>query len=109
MQLGVERVVKVTTACGVTGDGLGDPSFWILLLEKLGTVAWAAIVVVFVRISSNGSSSTSSSGCDALWWCRGNLQLGHRGGAPYRLHLLLRRGGRVLLLTLLMSAFLLLA
>jgi hypothetical protein len=39
MQLGVERVVKVTTACGVTGDGLGDPSFWILLLEKLGTVA----------------------------------------------------------------------
>jgi hypothetical protein len=44
----------------------------------------------------------------ALWWCRGRLQLGNRGGVPHGPHLLLRKGGRALLLPLLTLAILLL-
>jgi hypothetical protein len=43
-----------------------------------------------------------------LWWCRGHLWLGPRGGASHRLYLLRRRGVRVLLLPLLMPMLLLL-
>jgi hypothetical protein len=102
-QQGVESVVEVTPASGVTSDGSSNPSLWLLLLQKLRVVAQTAtgvIVVVVVRVSS-------SSG-DALWWCRGHLWLRCRGRLPPRLHLLLRRGGRVLLLLLLASALLLL-
>jgi hypothetical protein len=37
-QQGVECVVEVTTASGVTGDGSGDPSLRLLLLRGLSTV-----------------------------------------------------------------------
>jgi hypothetical protein len=91
----------MTTVSGVTTDGSGDPSFRLLLLWKLCVVAWTTtIVVVSVRVSSRS--------CDALWWCRGHLYLRHRGGLPPKLHLLLRRGGRVMFLLLLASALLLL-
>jgi hypothetical protein len=96
-QQGVERVMKVTTASGVTGDGSSDPSFQFLVLRKRGAVARAATVVIFVGISSSSSSSSR----DALWWCRGCLQQGHRGETPRGLHLLLWRGRRILLLHLL--------
>jgi hypothetical protein len=61
-QQGVESVVEVTPASGVTSDGSSNPSLWLLLLQKLRVVAQTAtgvIVVVVVRVSS-------SSG-DALW------------------------------------------
>jgi hypothetical protein len=59
-QQGVESVVKMTTASGVTSDGSGNPSFWLLLLQKLHVVAQTAIgVVVSVRVSSSSR--------DALW------------------------------------------
>jgi hypothetical protein len=31
-QKGVESVVEMTTASGITSDGSGDPSFWLLFL-----------------------------------------------------------------------------
>jgi hypothetical protein len=37
-QQGVECVVEVTTASGVTGDGSGDPSFRLLRLRGLYAV-----------------------------------------------------------------------
>ena len=102
-QQSVECVVKVTTTSGVTSDGSNDLSFWLLLLRKHGDVARAATIVVSIRISF----SSSSNSWDALWWCRGRLQRGHRGEMPHRLHLLLWRGRRILLLPLLLPTFLL--
>jgi hypothetical protein len=104
-QQGVECVVEVTTASGVTCDGSGDPSLRLLFLRGLGTVVGAIVVVV---VSIGVSSRTSSSSRGVLRWCRGRLQLRNRGTAPHRFHLLLRRGGRALLLPLLTLALLLL-
>jgi hypothetical protein len=98
-QQGVESVVEVTPASGVTSDGSRDPSLRLQLLRELRVVARTAtgvVVVVSVRVSSNSQ--------DALWWCRGHLWLRCRGRLPPRLHLLLRRGGRVMLLLLLLLA-----
>jgi hypothetical protein len=94
-QQGVESIVEVTLASGVTSDGSSNPSLQLLLLRELRAVAQTAIGVV-VSVSFRVSSSSR----DALWWCRGML--------PLRFLLLLRRGGRVLLLQLLASALLLL-
>jgi hypothetical protein len=67
-QKGVESVVEVTPASGVTSDGSSDPSLWLQLLRALHAVARAAtgviVVSVFVKVSS--------SSWDALWWCRGH-------------------------------------
>jgi hypothetical protein len=66
MQQGVESVVELTTTGDITSDGSGDPSFWLLLLQKLHAVdRTATVVVIFVRVSS--------SSWGALWWCRGHL------------------------------------
>jgi hypothetical protein len=48
-QQGVERIVEVTPASGVTGDGSSDPSLQLLLLCEVGAVARAAVVVVGLR------------------------------------------------------------
>jgi hypothetical protein len=101
-QQGIESVVEVTPASGVTSDGSSDPSLRLWLLRALCVVAQTTtgVVVVSVRVSSSSR--------DALWWCRGHLWLRCRGRRPLRLHLPLRRGGRVLLLLLLASMLLLL-
>jgi hypothetical protein len=103
-QQGVESVVEVTLASGITSDGSSDLSLRLWLLRELRVVAQTTtgVIVVFVSIE------VSSSSWDALWWCRGHLWLRCRGRRPLRLHLLLRQGGRVLLLLLLVSALLLL-
>jgi hypothetical protein len=103
-QQGVESIVEVTTASGVTSDGSSDPSLRLLLLRELRAVAQTVTIIVVVSVSARVSSSSR----DALWWCRGHLWLRCRGRLPPRLHLLLRQGGRVLLLLLLASALLLL-
>jgi hypothetical protein len=98
-----ESVMEVTPSSGVASDGSSDPSLRLLLLRELCAVARTATsitVVVFVRFSSSSR--------DALWWCRGHLWLRCRGRLPPRLHLLLRREGRVLLLLLLALTLLLL-
>jgi hypothetical protein len=99
-QQGIESIVEVTLASGVTSDGSSDPSLRLRLLRELRAVARTAtsviVVSVFVRVSSSSQ--------DALWWCRGHLWLRCRGRRPLRLHLLLRQGGRVLLLLLLLLA-----
>jgi hypothetical protein len=66
-QQGIESVVEVTPASGVTSDGSSDPSLRLWLLRALCVVAQTAtgVVVVSVRVSS--------SSWDALWWCRGHL------------------------------------
>jgi hypothetical protein len=85
--------VEVTLASGIASDGFSDPSLGLLLLRELHVVARTATgVVVIVSIW------VSSSSRDALWWCRGHLWLRDRGRLPPRLHSMLRRGGRVLLL-----------
>jgi hypothetical protein len=101
-QQGIESIVEVTPASGVTSDGSSDPPLQLRLLRALRAVARTAtgVVVVSVRVSSSSQ--------DALWWCRGHLWLRCRGRRPLRLHLPLRRGGRVLLLLLLASTLLLL-
>ena len=103
-QQGIESVVEVTPASGVTSDESSDPSLWLRLLRELCTVAQTAIGVVVVFVSVRVSSKSR----DALWWCRGHLLLRCRGRRPLRLHLPLRQGGRVLLLLLLPSTLLLL-
>jgi hypothetical protein len=103
-QQGIESVVEVTPASDVTSDGSSDPSLWLRLLRKLYDVARTATGVVVVSVSVRVSSSSR----DALRWCRGHLWLRCRGRRPLRLHLPLRRGGRVMLLLLLASALLLL-
>jgi hypothetical protein len=97
-QQGVESVVEVTPASGVTSDGSSDPSLRLQLLRALRAVVRTATGVVVVSVSIRVSSSSQ----DALWWCRGHLGLRCRGRWPLRLHLLLRRGGRVMLLLLLL-------
>jgi hypothetical protein len=97
-QQGIESVVEVTLASGVTSDGSSDPSLRLRLLRALRVVARTATDVVVISISVRVSSSSR----DALWWCRGHLWLRCRGRRPLRLHLLLRRGGRVLLLLVLL-------
>jgi hypothetical protein len=85
----------VTPASGIASDGSSDPSLWLLLLRELCAVTrtvTGVVVVVSVRVYSSSR--------DALWWCRGHLWLRCRGRMPPRLHLLLWRGGRVLLLLL---------
>jgi hypothetical protein len=99
-QQGVESVMEVTPASGITSDGSNDPSLQLRLLRELRVVARTATHVVVVSISVRVSFSS----WDALWWCRGHLWLRCRGRRPLRLHLLLRRGGRVLLLLLLLLA-----
>jgi hypothetical protein len=54
---GVKSVVKMTIVSDVMSDGLGDPSFRLLLLQKLRAVARNAPVIVL---------SVSSSSWDAL-------------------------------------------
>jgi hypothetical protein len=63
-------------------------------------VAQTATSVVVVSVSVTVSSSSR----DALRWCRGHLWLRSWGRRSLRLHLPLRRGGRVLLLLLLVQA-----
>jgi hypothetical protein len=95
-QQGVESVMEVTPANGVTSDGSSDPSLQLRLLRELRVVARTAtgVIIVSVRVSSSSQ--------DDLWWCREHLWLRCRGRRPLGLHLLLRRGGRVLLLLLLL-------
>jgi hypothetical protein len=96
--------MEVTPASSAASDGSSNPSFQLLLLRKVSVVARAAVATSVVWVSS----SSYSSGWGAQWWCRGRLQREHRGTAPHRLYLLLKREGRVLLLQLLSSMFLLL-
>jgi hypothetical protein len=105
-QQGTKRVVEVTPASGVTSDVSSDPPLWLRLrlLRALRAVARTATSIVIISVSVGVSSSSR----DALWLCRGHLWLRFRGRRPLRLHLPLRRGGRVLLLLLLASALLLL-
>jgi hypothetical protein len=63
---GIESVVEVTPASGVTSDGSSDPSLQLQLLQALHAVARTATDVV-VSVSVRVSSSSP----DALWWCRG--------------------------------------
>jgi hypothetical protein len=102
-QQGIESVMEVTPASGVTSDGSSDPSIRLRLLRKLQAVARTATGVV-VSVSVRVSSSSR----DALRWCRGHLWLRCRGRRTLGLHHLLRRGGRVLLLLLLLLALALL-
>jgi hypothetical protein len=105
---GIERVVEVTPASSVTSDGSRNPSVRLRLLRELCVVAQTATGVVVISVSVMVSSSIR----DALRWCRGHFWLRCRGRRPLRLHLVLRQGGRVLLLLvqllLLASALLLL-
>jgi hypothetical protein len=103
-QQGIKSVMEVTPTSSVTSDGSRDPSLRLRLLRTLHVVARTATSVVIVSVSVRVSSSS----WDALWWGRGHLWLRCRGRRPLRLHLPLRRGGRVLLLLLLASALLLL-
>jgi hypothetical protein len=97
-QQGIESVMEVTPASGVTSDGSSDPSLWLWLLRELRAMARTTtsvvVISVFVRVSSSSR--------DALRWCRGHLWLRCRGRRSLRLHLPLRRGGRVLLLLVLL-------
>jgi hypothetical protein len=55
-QQGVESIVEVTPASGVTSDRSSDPSLWLLLLRELCGVAPTAtdiIVSVSVMVSSS--------------------------------------------------------
>jgi hypothetical protein len=97
-QQGIESVMEVTPASGVTSDGFSDPSLRLRLLRKLRVVARTATGIIVVSVSVWVSSSSR----DALGWCRGHLWLRCRGRRPLKLHLPLRRGGRVLLLLLLL-------
>jgi hypothetical protein len=85
-QQGIESVVEVTPASGVTSDGSSDPPLRLRLLRALRVVAQTATDVVVVSVSVRVSSSSR----DALWWCRGHLWLRCKGRQPLRLHLLLR-------------------
>jgi hypothetical protein len=98
MQQGIESIMEVTPASGVTSDGSSDPSLRLRLLRKLRAMAQTATGLVVVSVSVRVSSSSR----DALRWCRGHLWLRCRGRRPLRLHLQLRRGGRVLLLLVLL-------
>jgi hypothetical protein len=103
-QQGIESIVEVTPASGVTSDGYSDPSLQLWLLWTLRVVAQTTTGIVIIPVSVRVSFSS----WDALRWCSGYLWLRCRGRRLLRLHLPLRRGGRVLLLLLLVSALLLL-
>jgi hypothetical protein len=57
-QQGVESVVEVTPASGVTSDGSSDPSLQLWLLRELRAVARTVTGVVVVSISVRVSSSS---------------------------------------------------
>jgi hypothetical protein len=69
-QQGIESVVEVTPASGVTSDGSSDPSLRLRLLRELRVVARTATGVVVVSVSVRVSSNSR----DALGWCRGHLK-----------------------------------
>jgi hypothetical protein len=71
MQQGVESVVEVTPASGVTSDGSSDPPLWLQLLREHRAMAQTTTSVVVVSVFVWVSSSSR----DALWWCRGHLWL----------------------------------
>jgi hypothetical protein len=50
-QQGVESVVEVIPASGVTSDGSSDPSLRLLLLRELRVVARTATSVIIVSVS----------------------------------------------------------
>jgi hypothetical protein len=56
-QQGVERIVEVTPASGVTSDGLSNPSLRLLLLREVGAMARAAVIASIIGVSSNSYSS----------------------------------------------------
>jgi hypothetical protein len=66
-QQGIESVMEVTPASGVTSDGSSDPSLQLWLLRELCAVARTATGVVVISVSVRVSSSSR----DALRWCRG--------------------------------------
>jgi hypothetical protein len=66
-QQGIESIMEVTPASGVTSDGSGNPSLRLRLLRALRAMARTAIDVVVVSVGVSSSSQ------DALWWCRGHL------------------------------------
>jgi hypothetical protein len=101
---GVERIVEVTPAGSVASDGSSNPSFRLLVSRKVDVVAQAAVATSIVWVSS----SSYSRGWGTQWWCRGCLQLEHRGAAPHRLYLLLEQERRAMLLLFLSSMLLLL-
>jgi hypothetical protein len=68
-QQGIESVMEVTSASGVTSDGSSDPSLRLWLLRKLHVVAWTVTGVVIVSVFV--SVRVSSSSRDALRWCKG--------------------------------------
>jgi hypothetical protein len=96
MQQGIESVVEVTPASGVTSDGSSDPS--LRLLRELRAMARTVTGIVVISVSIRVSSSSR----DALRWGRGQLWLRCWKRRPLTLHLLLRWGGRVLLLLVLL-------
>jgi hypothetical protein len=57
-QQGVESVVEVTPASGVTSDGSSDPSLQLRLLRELCAVARATTSVVVISVSIRVSSSS---------------------------------------------------
>jgi hypothetical protein len=75
-QQGIESVVEVTPASGVTSDGSSDPSLWLRLLRKLRVMARTATGVIVISVSIRVSSSSQ----DALRWCREHLWLRCREG-----------------------------
>jgi hypothetical protein len=96
--------MEVTPASSVASDGSSNPSFRLLVSRKVGVVARAVVASSVVWVSS----SSYSRGWGTQWWCRGRLQGKHRGTAPHRLYLLLKRERGGLLLLLLSSTLLLL-
>ena len=62
-QQGVESVVEVTPASGVTSDGSSDPSLWLWLLREHRAVARTATGVVVVSVSVRVSSSSRDALC----------------------------------------------
>jgi hypothetical protein len=86
--------VEVTPASSVASDGSSNPSFRLLVNRKVGVVARAVVATSVVWVSS----SSYSRGWGAQWWCRGRLLGKHKGAAPHRLYLLLKRERRALLL-----------
>jgi hypothetical protein len=58
MQQGIESVVKVTPASGVTSDGSSDPPLRLWLLRVLRAVAQTATGIIVVSVSIRVSSSS---------------------------------------------------
>jgi hypothetical protein len=105
-QQGVECVVEVTTASSITGDGSGNhPS---ASCSSEGSVLWSEPSSSSPSGSPPGPPLVAPPTVGASCGGAGRLQQGNRGAAPHGLHLLLRRGGRALLLPLLTLALLLL-